>query len=207
MKNYSQSTEQSKILEFFEDSFTGTFLDFGSNDSITLSNTHALALLGWYGVCVDGSKTATDKAKELYKNRPDIRIINAVVGDRPGKAIFYESDSHLNAGDTSLLSTTHPQEMKRWKGNTFTPHEVEMVDWATLKESLPYETYNMISIDIEGSDYSLLSQIDLCELGTSLVCVEWNGNDFDLFHNLFSKQGFRFYHQTPENLIYINDNN
>ena len=52
MEKYSQLGEQDIILNYFNGK-QGTFLDIGANDGKTFSNSYALSLLGWKGVCVD----------------------------------------------------------------------------------------------------------------------------------------------------------
>lgn len=201
MKNYSQSNEQDAIISYFGD-YIGCFLDIGINDGITFSNTHALALNHWCGIGIDASKKVIDKAKELYKDRDDIFLATYAISDSVGKAVLYESDSHVSSEDVSLLSSLDWKETKRWKDNTFTPVEVEMLDFETLLDRLPYDTFDFLSLDIESLETKVLPQIDLRYLRTSLVCVEWNGRNFDFFDGYFKGQNFSLLTHTPENLIY-----
>lgn len=199
-KNFSQSTEQDIILKYFGDEVL-TFLDLGSNDGITLSNTYALTLLGWSGYCVDASPRAFEKLSALHKDNDKITCINVGVGNECGKMTLYESGSHLTNEDVSLLSSLVKEETKRWAGVNFTPVEVEVVDMKTLLKALP-DTIDFISIDCEGLDLDIIRQIDFKVLKTKLVCVEWNGKDKWAFDHVMLSQGFELIHTTPENLIY-----
>lgn len=63
MQDYSQNKEQTIILKYFEGQL-GYFLDIGGNDGETLSNTRALAQLGWRGVLVEPAEIAYKKLAE-----------------------------------------------------------------------------------------------------------------------------------------------
>jgi FkbM family methyltransferase len=202
MKNYSQSSEQDVILEYFG-GHTGIFMDIGANDSETLSNTRALALLGWGGLAVEPTKTAFAKLKKIYEKDDFVQCMNVAVADYCGKASFFENGSHLHQGDTGLLSTLRKSETERWKNTEhFTETVVDVIDVKTLLERSFYKTFDFISIDIEGMDYDVLAQLPLEELQTRLVCVEFNQKDKKKFEDLMYPQGFTLLHENYENLIF-----
>lgn len=202
MKNYSQSNEQEIILSYFGD-YKGTFLDLGCNDGETYSNTRALALKYWYGVCVDASPSAIERARKLYEDNPRIKTIWAALSDMNGKAILYESDEHAGVGDVALVSSLDLTETRRWKSNQFNPVEVPMMDFESLLKVTPFFTYDFISIDIEGLEPRILPQINFDQLQTKMVCVEWNSKNFDYFDKCFTSWGFKFHAENAENLLYI----
>ena len=59
--------------------------------------------------------------------------MNVAVGMFNEKILFYESGTLLNKGDTSLVSTIDPEELKRWSKVKFTPKEVYCLNFKTLK--------------------------------------------------------------------------
>ena len=63
---FSQRDEEQVILDHFGDR-VGTFLDVGAYDGITFSNTHALALKGWSGVCVEASPSCFVKLMKILR--------------------------------------------------------------------------------------------------------------------------------------------
>jgi FkbM family methyltransferase len=172
---YSQNKEEEIILQFFGDR-KGTLLSIGENDGQTLSNSLRLIELGWNAVLVEPSPVAFSKMMRLHKDRKShIICVNAAVADKEGVFSFYESGTHLKQGDTALLSTLDPEEMKRWEksGEQFQEIKVNVINYAGLLElAQPLNTFDFITIDAEGVDMSILKQIDLSE--TQLICVEWN---------------------------------
>lgn len=180
---FSQNKEEEVVINYFK-SYKGTFLDCGSNDGITLSNTHALALKGWQGVCIEPSPKAFQSLQDLYLQNDKIHCINVAVSNYLGKADFYDSGTHLNKGDLALLSSLDKEEIKRWgKTTTFDKIQVDVVDFKTLLNLSPYKTFDFISLDIEGAEILVLPQINLIKLGCRCICIEHNSNSVN--KNLF----------------------
>lgn len=197
---FSQSLEEQFILEYFKDK-TGTFLDIGSNDGLTLSNTRALAERGWKGVLVEPSPTAFARLKENYKMMNGFYFYPFALGITNSKVKLWDSGPHLKNGDHGLLSTLNESELSRWNGSTeFNPVEVQCYRWKTFLNRLSIKNFDFISIDCEGMDHQILKQMDLTE--TACICVEWNGKPE--LKELFDKMmgGFHIIYTSGENLIY-----
>ncbi len=215
---YSQNNEEQIIGDYFSSdeyeymrsggvssSHTfqlGTLLTIGENDGKTLSNALGLIERGWKAVCVEPSPTAFAKLSKLHANREDVYCIQKAIGTTNGKVILHDSGTHLNQGDTSLVSTIKESEKDRWKTENFTPVEVDCVDFETLLTLSPIKKFDFITIDAEGLDIEILSQMDLKALGCKLIVVEWNGQEGALFDQLITKYGLKLIHKNAENLIY-----
>ncbi len=205
---YSQNNEEEIILNHFimpidrEVKKDGTFLDLGMNDGKTLSNTYALALLGWNGIGVEASPKAYERAVELYKDNDKIQIINSAITANNGFITLHESSEHLGVGDVALLSTVNEGEKDRWITETFTPIRVHSINFETLLRSSKYKTFHFVSIDIEGCELEVLPQIDFKALGTRLACIEFNGKEQEKYDAIMLPQGFQLIHKNAENLLY-----
>jgi len=235
MKDYSQSGEQKIILEHFG-SFVGTFASIGENDGQTFSNVRALTLLGWKGVCVEPAEIAYSKLKLLYSDLllvpmpPDFNgtvdeffdtitknalvnkssrvvCVNAAITTEDGPIDFYDSGTHLNKGDTSLLSTTKPDELDRWKksGEVFTKTTVRGITWKTMMEESGCSKFDFISVDCEGADWDVVSQIDLTAVGCKMICLEVNSKYGHLFRfkEYTESHNMRLLYAGYENRIYV----
>jgi FkbM family methyltransferase len=176
MENFSQNNEQSIILDYFGDKKI-TVLSIGENEGIFLSNVRALLLNGSRGTLVEPAPEAFFKLTELYADRKDIFCINVAVSDYIGNAVFYDSETHLNKGDKSLLSSLNENEIKKWKPTTkFNEIKVDVVDFKTLLNLSSYKKFDFISLDAEGLDLTILKQVNLNELGCKMLCIEHNGH-------------------------------
>lgn len=163
---YSQNNEQEYILNYFGD-FKGSFLDIGANDGKHLSNTAALADLGWSGVMVEPSPATFKQCVYNYKENPNIKVYNYAISDRAGAVKFYE------ATDT-LLSSMDEEAVKVWK----IPYKEITVQCLTF-DLMKYDVergFDFISIDAEGMDLVILKQIGLSNC--KMICVE-HGNKFE----------------------------
>jgi len=200
IKRYSQNLEQDKILEYFNGRI-GIFLDLGANDGETFSNTRALALLGFRGVCVEPSPRAFQKLKNLYDGNKNIFCYQYAISDHNGKAMLQESGPLCSAADVALVSTFHQSEMDRFKRTvTYEPVEVKTFRWKTFMNRLKFKKFDFISIDCEGNDLCILQQIDLTD--THCICLEWNSKPET--KTAFEKYlgGFKLIYTSGENLIY-----
>lgn len=197
---HSQNREEEIILKYF-DGQTGSFLDCGSNDGITFSNTRALAERGWKGVLIEPSPKAYAKLKELYSGHKGFYLYNFAIGNKNGKDFLQESGALCSASDVGLVSTFHPHEMDRFKTTVkYEPTEVRMFKWKTFLNRLTIKEFDFISMDVEGDELQILPDMDLSK--TRMICLEWNGK-----HELKTEYekyltGFNLIYTSGENLIY-----
>lgn len=199
LRDYSQNGEQKIILDYFLGYNKGSLLSFGENDGETLSNCRALMLKGWFGVLIEPSPTAFGKLKELYKDHDNCVLVNIAASDYNGKAILYDSGSHLSPKDTSLLSTINPAERSRWKKEIFKEVTVPVED------AKGFNGFNadFISIDAEGEDIKILSRLTLSHC--KLLCIEWNSitHNKEMIDRIVIPKGLHLHHMNKENLIYV----
>ena len=196
---YSQNLEEKYILEYFGDR-VGTFLSLGENDGETFSNVRALALRNWRGVMVEPSPKAFERLKKLYEGRKGFYIYPFAIHTHNGKHPFHESGSLITSRDVALVSTFHSSEMLRFKAVPYDPIEVKTFRWKTFLNRLPIKAFNFVSIDCEGSDLEILSQMDISKV--ECICLEWNGKaelkkDFEYYLD-----GFKLIYTSGENLLY-----
>lgn len=200
---YSQGKEEEVILNYFKDR-KGVFLSIGENDGITFSNVRQLAKNGWGGVCVEPSPSAFYVLSNLYKHNSKVDIINRAISTERGVVDFYDSGEHLGIGDTSLLSTINKDEVNRWKGtkNKFNLISCSCITFDDIFLGTDYKKFNFISIDIEGSELSILPMINFELLKTEMLCVEWNSKDKDKYNSIITPFGLKLIFENNENLIY-----
>lgn len=195
---YSQNNEEQVILDYFGNKI-GNLLDIGANDGITLSNSRKLIELGWSGDLIEPSPTAFAKLKKLYSRKKKVNTHNIALCDVSGKMKFYESGTHLNNGDTDLLSTLSLTDKQKWESTTdYTETEVNALTWNDFQTG---KLYDFINIDAEGYDLIILKQLDLFDLGCSCLCIEHNGKILNQILEEVKKYNMRIISQNLENVI------
>jgi len=198
MKSYSQNGEDLFVIDYFK-GFKGTLLEIGANDGETLSNSLLLIENGWKAHLVEPS-SMFDRLVALHGDNPNVTLHNYAIGGLiPSEMTFYESEAHVPGGsDLALVSTLDFEETLRWRNAGVKFHERKVpVKPYDLKEQ-----FDFISIDAEGYDEIILSQIDLSP--TSCLCIEFNGM-FDTkarIINYCATYGLKLVHVNNENLIF-----
>lgn len=200
MTYYSQNQEDKHIASYFKGAI-GRLLDLGANDGKTFSNSLHFIENGWEAVLVEPSKTCLEKIEALHGKNKKVQVIPVAVGTETGTFIMHESGSHLGQGDTSLVSTLVESEKKRWANEEFTEVEVQCYSYDDLMKKVGSTHFDYISIDIEGMDYHVLSQIDLTNV--SCVCVEHNGVNTEAYIKYCKGFGMRILHNNNENVIMV----
>lgn len=204
MKDYSQHQEQQIITDYFGD-FKGFLLDIGANDGITFSNSRALLQLGWFGVLVEPSEKTFEKLVENSDQfTGKVVLHNCAIGEYNGTTDFYESGPLVSEADHSLVSSMKVQETDRWRRKSkpedpivkFNKVTVPVITFAELLKNSGCDTFDFITIDVEGMELEILRQMDLTALSCSLICIEYNGRDYAEYDRLI-----------PHPLIYKNKTN
>lgn len=202
MNDYSQYGEGKVINHYFKD-FKGTLISLGENDGKTLSNVLGLIENGWKAHLVEPSKEAFSKLELLHKGNDKVNLYNYAVSDCNGETTFYHSGTHLNKGDTSLLSTIDFDETKRWVGTEFIEEKVNVKTFESFINDTKLNLFDFISIDCEGVDFKILSQIDLTKYAVKMVCIEYNNKDEQMFTNYFKLHNFKLHYKNYCNLIFV----
>ncbi len=192
------------IVSKYGSDFKGTVLDLGANDGITLSNSRFFIENGWRGVLVEAGKLPYQKLMTTIL--PNTIAINCAIGNQDGYLTFYESNNLLNNDDIGLVSSLISEETQRWRnvGIGFTEYQVECHTWNTFKNKFHLESqnFNIISIDIEGMDYDVLTQMNLAELDCKILCVEFNGINKNKYVEYANKFNLNLVNENAENLIF-----
>ena len=204
---YSQNNEEKILLDYFwRDLPNGMhLLDVGANDGKTFSNSLALIQLGWNATLLEPSPKAYQKLIELHGDNPKVKCLNYGISTESGESDFFESGGHNGSNDISLYSSIDQNEIKRW--GDAVPFDKIKAQFKTYDEFLTdvnHQTFDFVTIDIEGYDWHLLKQMDLNALGVRLLIVEWNGIN-DMANNMIwhcSNYGLKEISRNPENLIF-----
>lgn len=161
MKDHSQHGEQQIVLDFFDGKPTGRFLDIGAYDGFNGSNTRALADQSWLGLLIEASPRIFAKLVINCRGNSNLICVNAAVMARCGFTQFHDIEEqcgtcqlvHQPANvvkDSFWLNATCPEMIADQFG----------------------DTYQFVSLDIEGSDLEVLKRMGPVLGKTELLCIE-----------------------------------
>ena len=169
---YSQWGEDLFISEYFKKKTKGIYLDIGCFNPFMYSNTCLLYKKGWNGINIDINRTSID----LFNiARPkDINICTAISDE---KKIFkmYQDDpfSPINTLDEKFykkLNKTNSDNSKIIDINSKSIDEIMSI--SNLNKNIDF-----INIDVEGSDFQVLTDIKIKKLNPTLISIETHNVD------------------------------
>lgn len=163
-KKYSQFNEELLIRHFFQDEQDGVFVDIGCAWPVRNSTTCYLERhLNWTGIAVDA---IARHDKEWAAERPRSQFLNYAVSDQSGGTItFYEAA-------WSGVSSLSEEHATKFTGTKPTPIEVDAITLNDLLKNAGVESFDFLSLDIEGAELLALAGFDLERFSPRLVCVE-----------------------------------
>lgn len=199
---YSQSSEEEYVLKYFNGRI-GTFLSFGENDGMSLSNVRALAELEWGGCAIEPAHAPFQRLDLLYSQSDNVQVLQCAVGTETGELDFMESGEIKGEPGTGLVSSLDKSQLQKWgKYTSFSETKVKCYTWKDLQPLLKYQKFEMVSIDCENLDYDILIQMDLADMGVEFLIVESNSIENQKYIDYCAKFGLKLIHSNMENLLF-----
>ena len=143
-----------------------SYLDVGAHHPTYLSNTYHFYLKGNQGVCVEPDGALL----QLFaKERPGDRLLNIGIAPENGVADFYVMS-------TPTLNTFSRPEAERFA--SYGMQKIERVEKVRLRNINDVMAENfgrapdLLSLDVEGLDLSILQSLDFGRYAPDVCCVE-----------------------------------
>lgn len=208
---YSQHNEQEIILNFFKGR-VGRYLDIGAFDGVDMSNTLALAELGWSGTVIEASPWVFKRLKNNYEQRQltsSIKLIEAaaVPNNYPAQLKFYETHKGHNLEPGTGVGSFSIEHSNTWANKHAAEFYTKVVETTvstiTTNEIFKDVDYNFISIDVEDFNLELMVSIPW-QLLTKLemFCIEADTPPYR-FVNFMRPLGWKLHVQEDVNLFFI----
>lgn len=186
---FSQHDEEKWVLKHAGKA--GKFLDVGANDGVTFSNTHALALNGWTGVCIEPSPYWLGPLIKTYPDVQKFTIIAAALGASRCLCDFWSTEG--------IVNTTEKSMMEKWKKHH--PYRLIMMPQIMWADVFGHGPFQMINIDTEGTSLQLLDSMPVALRDAArVIVVEHNGDR----KNLHVPTGWKQVYESPENVVLVN---
>lgn len=190
MKSYSQFGEDKIISSFFPKNYKGIFIEVGSLDGITDSNTYYFELLGWKGVTIEANPNAFNS---LVKNREF--PINAAVGNSDNKMVDFYVVTLENGNQGAVSSLKIDQQLlDDHKSYNPTVNKVSVMQRtldSIIREYSWINKIDFISIDTEGTELDVLKNFDILRWKPKLFVIENNDSTDNTIEQYMKKMGYK----------------
>ena len=182
-EKYSQWGEDQFIAEYFKDKDKGIYLDIGCFNPFMYSNTCLLHKKGWSGINIDINPTSID----LFNiARPkDFNICTTINNEKKLFKVYLDDFfSPLNTLDKKFYKNFSKSFSANEKNITVESKSIsEIINLSGIKKNIDF-----INIDVEGSDFEILTQINIQKLKPTLISIETHnvdGSESENHQNIF----------------------
>ena len=170
--SYAVNGEDVILLRAFADCRQGFFVDVGAGDPVEESVTKNLVdRLNWRGINIE---PLPDLFERLQSVRPNDINLSVAIDTQPGKATFYRilPAPGLEGGrGLSTLDFTVAQ-MHRQTGWGAQEMEVDVVTLEAIFAEHAYPGFDLLKVDVEGREASVLASADLAFWKPRVLVVE-----------------------------------
>jgi FkbM family methyltransferase len=198
--SYANPELERKIHEVFNFKPNGFFVDIGAHDGVSLSNTKFLEEMGWDGICIEPHPNVF---KKLIENRK-CKSINCAIWNEDTTVNFLSLSGYTEmlSGIYESYDPRHYQrilnELSVHGGNS----EMIQINANKFESIVDNKEIDFLSIDTEGSELQILSQIDFDKFNIKAICVENNFFE-EKFDDFFKSRGYELYTKVFIDYIYI----
>lgn len=204
MKFHSQVGQDQFLFEhFFRGRRGGVFVDIGAYDGETFSNTLFFERsMGWKGLCIEPLPSAFAK----LRSQRNAICENIAVADFEGEAEFVEADDEGGPNEkmfSGLSSTFDPRHTARIDLYTKSrvARRVPVTRLSALLERHGLFDIDYCSLDVEGGELAILSELDCERFRVKLWTVENNWDDPKIAE-LMAAKGYDLFEKLEQDYIF-----
>ena len=184
----SQIMQDLFVLFILREKRNGYFVDFGATDGVELSNSLLLETgYDWNGIVAEPARGLHD---QIAANR-NCSIEYDCVAERSGETVMFNETVGLGLSTIESFTDSDSNSEARVNGDRYEVKTISLNDLLERHNSPTKIDY--LSIDTEGSEYSILSMFDFENYQPAVVTVEHNFVDakrLKLFE-LLSSHGYK----------------
>jgi len=190
-KSYSQYNQDLFVLKYLNNLNNGFFVDFGATDGITLSNSYLLEKnYNWKGILAEPAKLWH---QNLFTNR-QVHIDTRCVWTNSNQLINFSESSTAELSTITKFISSDIHSKHRNENNII--YDVMTISLNDLLEfyNAP-TTIDYLSIDTEGSEFSILNVFNFDKYRFRVITVEhnWTSNR-DKLYELLSSRNYKRVH-------------
>jgi FkbM family methyltransferase len=189
------------------------FIQIGANDGITNDPLYKFVTeFGWQGILVEPMPESFAALQETYRGRPDLILLNAALAGEDGALPIYTVRIDAGTFQKAQMYSSFDREVVL-RNSRFVPDiaqrieevQVKAVSMKTLLAHAGSRNVDILAIDAEGFDYTILKMIDFARLKPAIILYEHthlNKADQEAAAELLAAQGYRMTRDTLDTIGY-----
>lgn len=185
----SQLGQDLWVLEHFNYKRKGFFVEFGATDGVLLSNSFLLEKeFGWHGICAEPNPNFF---KRLKLNR-QCQVSDACIAGVSGETVNFVLADEFGGIQDFVDAGVHHEKVKAYEeqSQALVLETISLHDFL-VKHNAPKDI-DYISIDTEGSEFSILDKFPFDKWNVTCFTVEHNFEpQRDSIYQLFLAQGYK----------------
>jgi len=210
-RNYHCEDELIPIFEKYLNYENGFYVDIGANDGRSSSNTYHLEKYkGWGGVLIEPIMHVHFRSREIRDLDRNQFFCCALVDQyykHESVELIYSGLMSVAHQDVSDLNSVEWSEMggeflARGERVQRTWSEARTLD-SVLQESKAPKNIDFLSIDTEGSEFSILKNFDFGKWEFRFIMIESPLNS--AVHSLLIDHNYKLISQIHQNLFFLNE--
>jgi FkbM family methyltransferase len=164
---------------FFKGASGGVFVDVGANEGVGCNNSYYFeSKLGWKGICVE----PIPKMYELLRASRKCLCFQACAYDKAEVVEFNYVEGLDLSGIVKEYDPRHIDRIQAEKVNYNLPQpdvklQVMAMPLQWFVEAAGFKTIDFLSIDTEGSEFSVLKGLNFEKTHVNVICFEDNYSD------------------------------
>jgi len=185
-----QGQDRWLVENVFGDKRGGVFVEAGAIDGLLFSNTlHFEREKGWTGVLIEGLPAMLGR---LSMNRPRSQAVGCALASSFGVAPFecvFGSQPIGWSGLVGTIGAVRDHEKYRRGGREFIPVQTRTL--AAVLTECDARHVDYLSLDVEGSEFDVLSVFPFAEFDIDVIGVEDNSGANEALRTLLASNGYR----------------
>jgi FkbM family methyltransferase len=203
IKTYYAAHEIDKYVKetFFSNKNDGYFVDIGAHDGININNTYYFENEGWSGICFE----PVPEIYELLKLNRKCDVVNKALSDVEETLDFFSIKGHAEmlSGLLKDYPNEHMMRIIRETEQHSDEYECIKVNCSTFSKEIETKNIDLLSIDTEGAELSILKTIDFDKYKIGLMIIEYNYDNQELI-SLLNDNNFEIVNKIGCDLIVKN---
>jgi FkbM family methyltransferase len=169
----------------------GYFVEFGGTDGVEGSNSHLLEKdFGWQGIVAEPAKCWHEALKRNRKCHIDTRCVWSTSNE---SIDFCEANAATLSTATEFIDRDMHGKTRKENNTTYAVETVSLTDLLGTYDAPRQIDY--LSIDTEGSEFSILSNFDFSKYKIKVITVEHNWTpDRERIYSLLTSHGYERKH-------------